>query len=59
MINNLFFIYLFFFFGDIYLSSGISLSDLVFFVLYSTVSELCCGAVLGAFVIVSAIVLQF
>ena len=43
--------------GDIYLSLGITLSNLIFSASLSTVSELFCGEVLETFVILSAILL--
>ena len=46
-----------FFFWGIYLSLGISISNSVFFVSLSAVSELLCDEVLETFVILSAILL--
>ena len=46
-----------FFSRDIYLSFGISLSNLVFSILIPTVSELFCGERLDIFVILSVILL--
>ena len=43
--------------GDIYLSFGITLSNLIFSASLSTVSELFCGEVFETFVILSAILL--
>ena len=54
-INHISLIIIYLFSGDIYLSFGISISNLVFFVLASTVSGLFCGKLLVTFVILSAI----